>query len=627
MRGRISYKMQDSQRKENPKELINAVQLVSENKYLDAIQVLKGLIKKENILPNHRISSLFLQGRLLIWLGRYEESLIVVEQAYKESLGFGKNLLTVDILSILALILNFLDRFDRAREIIKKSENVFKTFTKESSIEYISSEAFLNYAKGSLLILDDVDRGLEYLEYSVSLWEKLDMRSNRDKINSDIVKQLELLIYPITIMCIGMAMNLKGDLDQSIKSFNQALELAEKINNKFGIALILHRLGFTYHLKGEVNLALKYFEKSLKFFKEIDNKTHYAMVFNSMGALLGEKGEFDLALKNLEKSISISEEMRLSSWILDSLSSAIEISLKIDNLEQAQQYFERFKQVAEQFNDDDIDLWQNFLEAMILKKSSRTRNRAKAEEVFKQIIEKEGIHPPSFHHPPSFGTYMAALIHLCDLLLIELRSTNDLEVLNELEHYITQLLDNAEKSDSHLILCETHLLQAKLSLLTFDIKKAKRYLTQAKQTAERHALNQIASKISNEQEDLLKKLDLWEKLKESGAPMADRMELSRLDDHIIGLIQNQSIFTSQVSIEKVAIHEEKKICLVCRGEVIKFSYICECGAIYCENCARALSNLENVCWVCETQIDSLKPVKTFKEGESVKLEQKKNEAL
>ena len=614
--------MQKSPRKEKPKELLHAEQLACENKYTEAIEILMELLEIRDLPPNLKFTILFLQGRLLVWLGKYEESLNIVEQAYKESLGLEKNLQSVNLLNLMALILNFLARFNKAREIIKQSENLFNTFTKESSVEYNRSEAFLNYVKGFLLSQDDVDQGLEYLEYSVSLWTNLDEWSGGEQENIDPVQWSELVAYPLTIMCIGIAMTLKGDLDQSINYFKRALAIAEEINNKFGIAIILHRLGFAYHLKGEINLALENFEKSLNIFKEIENMTHTAMVFSSIGVLLSEKGEYDEALKNLEKSLAIHEEIKLPSWILDSLSAALEISLKIDDLDKAHHFFQCFKQYAEQFNDDNINLWQSLLEAMILKKSSRTRNKAKAEEIFKQIIEKEGIHPPSFHHPPSFGTHVAALLHLCDLLLIELRSTNDLEVLKELENYISQLLDNAEKSDSYLILCETHLLQAKLSLLTFDIKKAKRYLTQAKQTAERHALNQIASKISNEQEDLLKKLDLWEKLKESGAPMADRMELSRLDDHIIGLIQNQSILTSQVSVEKVAIYEEKKICLVCRGDVLKFSYICECGAIYCENCARALTNLENVCWVCEAQIDPLRPIKPVKEEGRIQFEEK-----
>jgi tetratricopeptide (TPR) repeat protein len=614
--------MKSSPREKKPPELVNAEQFLSENKYVEAIQELKKLSKRENLPSNLGTSSQFIQGRLLIWLGRYEESLTIFEQVYKENLGAEKNLQTVNILCMMALLYNFLGRFERAREIIKQSDELFKTFNEINSIDHTTCKAFLNYVKGFLMTQYDVNRGLEYLEYSVSLWEKLYPKGSREIVGLDLVKQTELALYPITIMCIGMAMNLIGDLDQAIKYFNQGLAISEEINNKYGNALLLHRLGFSHHSKGEVNQALNYFKNSLKIFKEIENNTASAMVFNSIGALMGEKGDYDLALKNLEKSLNIYEEIRLPSWKLDSLGTAIEISLKIDDLEQAQQYFEQFKQVTKHLKDDNIVSWQNLLEAMILKKSTRTRNKAKAEGIFKAIIEKEGIHPPSWHHIPSFGSYMTALIHLCDLLLMELRATNDLEVLNELEQYVTQLLDIAEKSNSYLILCESYLLQAKISLLTFDFKKAQRYLTQAQQIAERNSLIQLATRITKENEELLTKLDIWENLKDSGAQMADRLKLARIDEHIIGLIQNQSILTSKVSVDEITIHEQKKICLVCRSEVLKFSYICKCGAIYCENCARALSNLENVCWVCESQIDTHKPIKPFKDEEVARIEEK-----
>ena len=40
------------------------------------------------------------------------------------------------------------------------------------------------------------------------------------------------------------------------------------------------------------------------------------------------------------------------------------------------------------------------------------------------------------------------------------------------------------------------------------------------------------------------------------------------------------------------------------------TFICtECEAFYCVNCAQAISNLENLCWVCSTPIDATKPVK------------------
>jgi len=73
--------------------------------------------------------------------------------------------------------------------------------------------------------------------------------------------------------------------------------------------------------------------------------------------------------------------------------------------------------------------------------------------------------------------------------------------------------------------------------------------------------------------------------------------------------------------EEVSISKEKKICLVCKGKVGGFSFICdECGAFYCENCAKAMINLENTCWACNTPIDPMKPSKPYEnDKEGIKL--------
>jgi len=69
--------------------------------------------------------------------------------------------------------------------------------------------------------------------------------------------------------------------------------------------------------------------------------------------------------------------------------------------------------------------------------------------------------------------------------------------------------------------------------------------------------------------------------------------------------------------EEVSVSKEKKICIVCKGSVSGFNnFICtECGTFYCAKCAKALSQLENACWVCNRPIDESKPVKPYeKEG-------------
>jgi len=74
---------------------------------------------------------------------------------------------------------------------------------------------------------------------------------------------------------------------------------------------------------------------------------------------------------------------------------------------------------------------------------------------------------------------------------------------------------------------------------------------------------------------------------------------------------------SEITEEEVSISKEKKICLVCKGDVSGINYICtECGAFYCINCSQAIIDLENACWACSAPIDKSKPVKPFKkEGE------------
>jgi hypothetical protein len=91
----------------------------------------------------------------------------------------------------------------------------------------------------------------------------------------------------------------------------------------------------------------------------------------------------------------------------------------------------------------------------------------------------------------------------------------------------------------------------------------------------------------------------------------------KVEDGLIRLIKRPS----QITEEEVSISKEKKICLVCKGSIGGFSFICnDCGTFYCQNCANSLITLENACWVCNTPIDPSKPSKPYeKEKEDLKV--------
>jgi len=73
---------------------------------------------------------------------------------------------------------------------------------------------------------------------------------------------------------------------------------------------------------------------------------------------------------------------------------------------------------------------------------------------------------------------------------------------------------------------------------------------------------------------------------------------------------------TNININDAKMYREKGLCLVCKKSISRLTYICpKCDALYCIKCSNALTNLENMCWVCETPFDESKPVKIGKRSD------------
>ncbi|MFX0104867.1 MAG: B-box zinc finger protein [Candidatus Hodarchaeota archaeon] len=93
------------------------------------------------------------------------------------------------------------------------------------------------------------------------------------------------------------------------------------------------------------------------------------------------------------------------------------------------------------------------------------------------------------------------------------------------------------------------------------------------------------------------------------APEIPEKKVVKVEDGLFRLSRRPDKITE----EEVTISKEKKICLVCKGKVLRFSFICpECETFYCNNCAKAIINMENACWACNTPLDDSKPFKPYK---------------
>ncbi|MEE9376479.1 MAG: tetratricopeptide repeat protein [Candidatus Lokiarchaeia archaeon] len=589
--------MREQNIKEKPKELILVKQLIDEGKSEKAIQLMNNFEEMGEHTLYEIVSCHLLKCELLHQQGRYEDLVKFAEQTYKESLELGKSLLTIDALYFRIIALIQLYRIEEASDTITQGEELLKTLTKELPTDYKKRKASLVWVKGMSNNKfynqnGDVDIALEHFYQSLALREEVG-----DK--EEIGISLQSIIFNLGAI--------KGETDDALKYVERFLALVEKneLKNKFTIAYGLTNVQAVYALRGDLDRSIKYYEQSLEVFKELNNKPQIAYGLVSLSDKYRLKGEFNRALEYGEQSLVLFNELE---WLIDGArvhASLIQLLIDSNEIQKAKLHLDQIDQINNKLKDKKVNSWYLYHKALILKTSPRAKNRVEAEEILKEIIEEEE------------DEY--ALLELCDLLLVELRMTNDLEVLEEIESYITRLLDVSEKKSSYTLLAETYFLKAKLALLTLDVKNARRFLTQAQQIAERWGYNQLATKISGEHDRLINQQTMWENLKDSEISLTERIKLAGLDEQMSQLLRKSSTFATQVREEEVTIHRERKICIVCKGDVLGFMYTCKCDTIYCENCARALTDLENTCWVCNAPIDTSKPIKPY---EKEKMEEK-----
>jgi len=153
--------------------------------------------------------------------------------------------------------------------------------------------------------------------------------------------------------------------------------------------------------------------------------------------------------------------------------------------------------------------------------------------LLEQIINEEII---------SFDIYIAALLELCDLLLINLQDTNDLKLLDIIQPHVNKIIEIAskhEKVHSYWLLVKIYLFQAKLELITLDLNEAQRSLITAHQIAENHGLNLLILRILNEQDELQKQFTKWESFKNSKVIIAERIELAHVDEQLVRMLRKR----------------------------------------------------------------------------------------
>jgi len=507
-------------------ELTRAEQLFNVGKLDEALELLNDNSKFEGLDFQQITYFQFLKGLILMYQNNSEDIIKLGEDMLKEGQKLNENLHSFDGLFFILIGLCLANKFDEAFNKIEKAEvllgliyNVSKNVLIRRKVRLSVLKAFINFYLGN------IDLAEKCLEGPLGSEKELD-------------NTFEIVWANIIMADIMIRIRRRSDI--AIIYFKKAMSLAKEIKfNHYWIGLCYIGLGVIHSYNYEYDLSFKQYRESLTIYKEINNKWFIAILLNNIGNLYCEKGEYELALKYLEESLILWEPYP---FLLEaSLDSLIFVSLEKEDTERVQKYFHRLENMYNQKKDNRLELLYQYNKALMLKRGARIRDKAKAEELFKQVIEKENIYSEIIIY---------AYIHLCDLHLAEFRINNNSEVLEELNQNMDKLLSIAEKSHSYLVFCETFILKAKLALINFNMKAARRFLTQAQRIAESYGIKRLAMKISYEHDELIKQINMWEKLKKSEASLSERWKLAGLKKQMENMVRKRRIEIPELSDEE-----------------------------------------------------------------------------
>ncbi|MHA1992843.1 MAG: tetratricopeptide repeat protein [Candidatus Hodarchaeales archaeon] len=475
------------------------------------IRAIEEIQKNRNLSIKDDLVCEVAKARFYLFRGSFGKATTIINKVYKKA-----KVKNVPLAQIDALILRFYYKwmlgdfnYPQLWELIEESENLLKDVSEESQEDIEFRRSNIDFEKACIYRnIGDIDLSLKYCIKTLEACKK--------------DKRLTSLM-PTVLMELGKIYYVKGELTKSQDYLLQSLPLLS--GNGFGtrVAKIygLWDLGDNYRAQGKLDLAIEVLEQALEMSSNINIPIYTNVVYNSLIEVYIDKNSLDEARKYLKLQKEYNADRPGSEWVI------------------------------------------NISEARILKATRRIQNLAEAEKMLRQFL-------PWIQSGGDLNISASILIDLCEILLIELQITDDVEILNELDSFILQLLEIAEKQHSYTTLTSTKLLQGKIALIQLNTAEARTFFREAQQIADDHGLQKLALSISREHDKLLDQLDIWDDLIKNKAPISERLKLASMDKTIEYLKAKRALDSPQLVSETPTI-----LLILSEGGVMTFSYTFE----------------------------------------------------
>jgi tetratricopeptide (TPR) repeat protein len=577
-------------------ELSLAEELLKEGEYQQALELVESLYKKSDSNQDTKLQASLIESRIRIKLGDLEKAELVTTNSLETARNQEDSLLLADFLMTnlelswrsgkfdhgLRLVeeledlisglessdtqeeMEIKDRrgqlarncgilswyrgeLDRATECHEQSFGIYQELEDQSGqANALNNLGLVQWSKGNL------DAAAEYYEKSLAIWQEaksfkhigviLNNLGNVYVMMGDLERALdyheralrsreEFGNKPETAMSlinVGSVHQTKGNLNQALEYYHRALVIYEEVEVKQTKALLLNNLGSVYQIRGDLGQALDFHKRSLQMRRELGNNQDIALSLLNIGEIHKVKGESEEALDCYQQSLELYKESGNDTLTAVAYYFFISTATESDQLDIADDALLELDELNKNVSNRVIDQRYRVAKAIRLKASGSARKKLRAQEILAEMVEEEiGAHQLT----------VTAMVHLCDLLMFELKMTGDEVLFTRARDTAQQILDIAKSQTSYTLMVEAYILQSKFALVEQDIEKARILLGQAHIMTQEKGLYRLARKVAHERDSLQLQLEKWQKIIEENPSRLEMIDFAQLDNYLERMIK------------------------------------------------------------------------------------------
>ncbi|MHA1995478.1 MAG: hypothetical protein ACW97Z_13120 [Candidatus Hodarchaeales archaeon] len=511
--------------KSKPFELLRAGQFFAEGFTDRALEILSKFEKRDDLSLNDQTDCYLLKSEIFNFLFLYKNALDYAEKANQLSKETDNifQMIKSQLLIAIAFVGN--REIEKAQDYCVKSETLLSGGVIINLTEIKILKGYLHFAKGFIQQgRGNYDSAFEFFVKTLNSFKGLD----------DWLYTLYALLY------IGEIYYRKMDLDKAKSSAEKCLNHQKTFRKRMWWPYF-NLVGAIFSHTGELDSSIEFYKQGLKLNEEDGNEYGANVIRVNLGEIYLERGDFTKSRSAFEKTLAFAEKGDIEGMRFISLINLFNVTYEMKAYEEAQMYLNRAEDINKQADSRMYDHACRVAKAMILKIDRGSRKRVQAEDILNRVLNEEKTLPDA---------YELAFFHLSDLLLYEFELNGNSEILNELRDLISTVLEIAEKQHMFKLLSKGKIFRAKIALLTFDFEEARLLLSQAQNIADSHGLHLLARQISSEHDKLLNELKSWEKMKEIGVPLTERIKISRVNEQMGDMIQKRTINPPRLETEQ-----------------------------------------------------------------------------